>query len=1110
MTAPLQQTHLVVIGSSAGGIEALSRLVATLPVDFPAAIVLAQHLDPGRPSRLAAILERHSALPVCPVTERASLEPGVILVVPANEHVTVTDNEIRLSGPDGPRPSPSINELFTTSAEAYGENLIAVILTGTGSDGAAGARQVKEAGGIVIIENPETAEYPSMPQSLSPTFVDFTVDLEDVGPTLHRLLTEDVSPVDEEVDTDNEIGTLLDELRRESNIDFSRYRTPTIQRRLQRRMIATRCNSLEEYREHLKENRGEYQTLVSSFLIKVTEFFRDEVLFDELRETVLPEVIEYGRKNDYQLRFWSAGCATGEEAYSLAILLSELLGNELHHFNIRIFATDLDLDAIEYARRGVYPVGALRRMPRELIDRYFTEYGGEYEVSKIIRSMVIFGQHDLGRRSPFPRIDLVLCRNVLIYFTEELQQRALQTFAFSVRHDGFLALGKSESAAPAGRSFTPESTDAKIYRRHGEAVTMPLHGGEHLESSSSLPGPEHFSRQNGDSSPRPSAHKESGRHNPEIERSDSVLYNLPAGVAVVDAQFDIVMINNLGRRLLGIHGIAVGEDIVHLTRNVALGDLRDLIDRAFRDEGPVEAELTVSSEMTSDGEAYLHVVAYQKETANGEPSSVVLMLSDVSGMIRDRQRVESKLQEEQKARQALDDRAKQLVRSNLELYESNSELASANEQLRSRNHQLKIAHEEAQVSAEEIETLNEELQATNEELETLNEELQATVEELNATNEDMQARTAELQVTSVSLDEQRQASEAQRARLEAVLASMGEAVLVIDADGGATPMNPERCQQMFGEGLDSLTAEDTEGIRLALNSTPLMRARRDQAFSMQFTVNFPDSGRRWFEANARPIEARREARSVLVVRDITDSSVRRLQEEFMSVASHELRTPLTALRGYLEMLNMQLAGSDERLQRRVEVALTMVDRMVRLISDLLDVGRLQSGKFELVTEPVDIGELVTQAIELGQSMTRDHSIEVDLPDEPVTITVDPMRVQQVLLNLIANAISYSPKASRIDVRVQQQQDEVRLEVQDYGQGMSEEVRPQIFDRFFQGARAGHSAHRGLGLGLFITREIVNEHGGRVEFDSEVGEGSTFRIIMPIGESKPETNADQEA
>ena len=392
--------QLVVIGSSAGGIEALSTLAGTLPAEFPAPIVIAQHIAPARESHLGEILARRGKLPVRSVVDAMELAPGVIFVVPANRHVEIMDGHVRVSTDTTNGPTPSIDLLLRSAAASYGERLIAVILTGSGSDGAAGAREVSAAGGTVIIQNPETASYPAMPQSLAPTTVDIVADIEQIGPILTDLLTGVEMPV--RPTEERALRSFLEQLRTRSGIDFNGYKTPTIMRRLQRRMIATGSARLTDYIRFLQSNPDEYQRLVSSFLIKVTEFFRDADLFAYLRDHILPTLIAEARQRNFELRFWSAGCATGEEAYSLAILICDVLGEEAQDFNIRIFATDLDNDAIAFARRGIYPEVALVNLPPDMVERYFTPVNGAFEVRKQIRALTIFGQHDLGQRAPSP------------------------------------------------------------------------------------------------------------------------------------------------------------------------------------------------------------------------------------------------------------------------------------------------------------------------------------------------------------------------------------------------------------------------------------------------------------------------------------------------------------------------------------------------------------------------------------------------------------------------------------------------------------------------------------------------------------------------------------
>ena len=420
---------LVVIGSSAGGIEALTILVKSLPADFPAPLVLAQHLDPNYPSNLGAILQRNTDLQVKTLEESSPVERGTIYVVPANKHVVISDGHVASEADHRSRPSPSVDLLLSTAAAAYAERLIAVILTGSGSDGAAGAAAVKQAGGTVIIQNPRTARYPSMPLALPPNIVDFTSDIERIGPLLYELLTgiANIQQMKHSADGTQEILAYINE---QTDIDFRPYKQSSLLRRIQRRMTALHMNSLEAYAQYLKSSPEEITQLANSLLINVTEFFRDPGAYGYLKSDILPDLIAQAREQDRVLRFWSAGCATGEEAYSIAMLTADLLGPELMQWNIRIFATDLDIHAVNFARHGLFAEPLLKNVSAEYRNRFFekTEHG--YRITKALRQMVTFGQQDLSRNGPFARINLVLCRNVLIYFSAKLQTTVLNNFAF--------------------------------------------------------------------------------------------------------------------------------------------------------------------------------------------------------------------------------------------------------------------------------------------------------------------------------------------------------------------------------------------------------------------------------------------------------------------------------------------------------------------------------------------------------------------------------------------------------------------------------------------------------------------------------------------------------
>src|ERR1051325_2763305 len=489
--SPESRSHredLVVVGSSAGGVGALSTLVSTLNKSFPAPIVIAQHLDPQRPSHLGSILERRSTLPIVVVSETppTALESGKIYVVPANRHVRIKDGHVHLEGDHADRPKPSVEMLLSSAAQAYGEHLIAVILTGSGSDGAAGAVDVKDAGGVVIIQNPQTAQYPSMPLSLPPTAVDHVVEIEHIGPLLQDILQGVALPMTARAD--DPLRDLLTQVSAQTNIDFRNYKSSTILRRIGRRMAVTHNGNIRDYADYLHSHPEEVKELIRAFLINVTGFFRDPEAFEFLRTTVIPELVERGHENGRTLRIWSAACATGEEAYSLALLLADHLGQDFPEWNVKIFATDLAADAIAFARRGLYPENVLKDLPDDYRRRFFECIDQGYRVTKTLRQVVIFGEQDISRGVPFPRIDLVSCRNLLIYLKPDLQQVVLDLFAYSLHQShGYLFLGKAETTRPTKATFELVNKKWKIYRCLGGPHPLLLkEGGTHVGRDGSL------------------------------------------------------------------------------------------------------------------------------------------------------------------------------------------------------------------------------------------------------------------------------------------------------------------------------------------------------------------------------------------------------------------------------------------------------------------------------------------------------------------------------------------------------------------------------------------------------------------------------------------------
>ncbi len=726
--------HLVVVGSSAGGIEALGTLLGGLKPSFPAPLILAQHLDPNHQSHLQTVLQRKTEMPVVLVTESEKLQAGAVYVVPANRHVVVNDGMVMVESEHGDRPRPSVDLLLSTAARAYGDRLVAVILTGSGSDGAAGAVDVKHAGGTIVIQNPRTARYPSMPLALPPTVVDHIVDIERMAALLSDLLEHPGVPRARD-SVEAAVTNVIGIVSQQSEIDFRSYKSTTLLRRIARRMTAVRAPTVEDYALYLEAQPDEVGQLANDLLINVTEFFRDRDAFLFLRNTVLPDIVERARKNGRQLRFWSAGCSTGEEAYSLVISLADLLGAELAQWNVRVFATDVDEEAVAFARRGLYPPNVLGAISDAQRNQFFEKADHGFRISKTLRQMVIFGSQDIGHGIPFPRIDLVLCRNLLIYFKAERQNEVLDIFAYSLAPThGYLFLGKAETVRPSKAAFEEVNRRYKVYR----CVSAPAA----LAAVRPKTVPPRAPSTEGELPPAVGE----GLDISSLRRfNDLVLRSMPVGLVVIDRTYRTVTSNPASRGLLQMRD-HVGDDFLHAARGLPYNEVRAGIDTAFRDRVPTTLpELNLSG---GGEERYVQLTISRVHPDDAAGEYAVIALVDVTETVRGARRLKVSQDEQRLLVEELSQTNKRLADLNKDLQDSNDELQAANEE-------LLLAHEEMQATNEEFEATNEELQATNEELETNNEEMQATNEELATTNEELSARSTELQEITRTLSSER-------------------------------------------------------------------------------------------------------------------------------------------------------------------------------------------------------------------------------------------------------------------------------------------------------------------------------------------------------------------
>ena len=693
----IEKTYIVGIGASAGGLEAISQLIGHLKPDFPCAYVVLQHLSPNYRSMMVEILARETPLTVREASQGDVPLPGVIYVVPSSYNALIKDGRLQLvTAPPEVVPKPSINQFFISLAAEEGDAAVGIVLSGTGSDGAAGLRTIQAAGGFTFAQRPETAKYDGMPRSaIEAGVADNVLSPEEIAAKLPRLLKLSTPELDHA--PADLLEQLLVRLREKLKFDFSGYKVGTLMRRIRRREIASGNEDLASYLRWVESNPKELDLLARDILISVTAFFRDHEAFAVLGKSI--SEICARKAPGSEIRVWVAGCATGEEAYSIAMLFADALGDQLAHYRVQVFATDIDDEALNVARRGVYPAAAMSEVSPRQLERYFHRVNSNYEVAKPLRDMVVFARHNLVSDPPFLRLDLVSCRNVLIYFDTPLQAKVLQTFHFGLTREGALFLGRSESVAQAEQLFSASDRRERLFRRSGEDPVLPS-----LASATVLKSPIHRRER----------------------KVDVLLGGLVEhfGLTAVLCDAKGVIQHTAGQvdRFLQFPVGDTNMSMADVTVTALRGELLTLLNRCHLTKSPQRSRrrrldkqwLRMFVEPLNDAGNRLVLVLFVPEPDH-EPGA--------------------KATEAREADASLPSSPDQLLED---------ELVSTREHLQALVEEMATANEEMQALNEEAQASNEELQATNEELEAANEELQASNEELVSLNEELNVKTAEL------------------------------------------------------------------------------------------------------------------------------------------------------------------------------------------------------------------------------------------------------------------------------------------------------------------------------------------------------------------------------
>ena len=727
ITAGTQSSSIVIgIGASAGGLEALQQFFSYMPPNSGLSFVVVQHLSPDYKSLMADILGKHTEMSVCQAENRMVVEPDTVYLIPPKKYMTIKDGRLILSEAPGSLNHP-IDAFFASLAAEKREHSIAVVLSGTGSDGTNGVKMVKEHGGLVIAQAPESAKFDGMPRSVINTgLADFVLSPEEIAeeilnfsntPVLLRplrgdsLLTDDDSLFSEE-ETLSHIYTIL---KNASGIDFTYYKRSTILRRIERRMLVTHTSSLPEFARLLGDSQEEVNTLVKEILIGVTNFFRDPAFFEKLKYNAIYKIVERA-KEDEPIRVWSAGCSTGEEAYSIAILFQEAMDELQVKRDVKIFATDVDSRAIEQAGKGIFSENIIDDVTPDRLAKFFLKVGDQYHISKSIRRMIVFATHNMFSDPPFGKLDLISCRNVMIYFQPVMRRGLFAIFHSALKNGGFLFLGKSETAGEYVNLFKPVCSAEKIYLHKAEGKVEDL-----APPTFNIPNIQNVSLKNihaGMSQNSESAVE--SRYTRFLER------HLPASVVLSENDTVLHFFGSYSDYLTLAPGKATLNFFQMLCKDLSL--VASTAVSRCRTEHTAITYTDIAGD-TPSGRKVINLLVEPIPGQEGDDELVSVLFLE-SGAPEEAGGVVEKYDLDATAARRISDLER-------EFQVSQNDLRSTIQRLETVNGELQAAKEELLTANEELQSSTEELQSVNEELYTVNTEHQLKLDELTTMTNDL-------------------------------------------------------------------------------------------------------------------------------------------------------------------------------------------------------------------------------------------------------------------------------------------------------------------------------------------------------------------------------------
>ena len=1058
---------IVAIGASAGGLEVFRSFLDAQSPKSGMAFVMIQHLDPTHPSLMVELLSSHTSMIVVQAADGAALEPDHVYLIPPGVSLAIRDGLLRLSKPTERHGARLPFDFFLGSlAEARGKRAICVVLSGSGGDGSVGLRAIKEKGGLVIVQDPEEAEFDGMPRSAIATgAVDFVASVADIPDLIFRELHSAASGVVDAAKslknpTSDEFAQIIALVRDKTSHDFSVYRRGTLERRLEHRMNAVRMEDRRLYLTLLSEKPAEAELLRNDLLIGVTQFFRGKSAFEFLSNEIIRDLVNR-QKDERLIRVWCPGCSTGEEPYSIAMLFLEAFEELKRPARLQIFASDINADAVAFARDGLYRNTIEADVSSDRLARFFTQDDHRYQVAHELRDCVVFTVHDILADAPFSNIDLVCCRNLFIYLQPEAQHKILSFFHFALRDGGVLFLGASE-AVGSGERFEFVSKKHRIYRHVGR----------------SRPGEVAFpaSARAGDRLPLAHAAKPIFGQASDFDYLSwrALIDTFALCSVLIDARNECLHISGTADKYLKVPSGISRNDLFAMVREGLRPKLRAAIERASR--GRARAMVT-DAYLIKDHDPSPVCIAVEPVKMHDEE---LLLVSFLDGSVAGPQtnRLPAPLAGGPQA--AVLERRLADVTKELEI--AIHDLDSAKEEQGRISEQAMSLNEEAQSTNEELVTSKEELQSVNEELTALNTQLHETLERQRNTSNDLQNILESSGIATIFLDEQ--------LKIRFFTPAAISLFRVISSD--------------IGRPLADFTslANDSDLIRdaaIVLNEQKIV----EREVSTQNGI--------WYNRLILPYrthdglvegvvitftnitEKKRAAEALDAAKQVADQA-NVAKSRFLAAASHDLRQPLQTIRLLQGLLVEKSNGLEtQTLLKRLDATVGVMSGM---LNTLLDINQLEAGVIHADIESFALADLFEHLnADFGYHM-RAQGLDWRVVSSACIVRSDPRLLEQILRNLLSNAAKFTT-SGKVLLGCRRRAGTMRIEVWDTGLGIPEEDHLAIFEEFHQINNPARERSRGLGLGLAIVQRLSNLLGHPIDLKSRPGHGSMFSICVPM-------------